>query len=60
MIVFARFTYRRRDEDERKRLEKEQEQINGHGNINSEINGICDEPKYGTFSYINDSFYCYR
>jgi Na+/melibiose symporter-like transporter len=50
MIVFARFTYRRRDEDERKRLEKEQEQINGHGNINSEINGICDEPKYGTFS----------
>ncbi len=50
MIVFARFTYRRRDEDERKRLEKEQEQIIGHGNINSQINGVSNEPQYGTFS----------
>jgi membrane protein implicated in regulation of membrane protease activity len=50
MIALARFSYRRRDEDERKRLEKEQEQINGHGNINSQINGISNEPQYGTFA----------
>ncbi len=50
MIAFARFTYKRRDEDERKRLEKEQEQIIDHENINSQINGIINEPQYGTFS----------
>jgi hypothetical protein len=50
MIIFARFSYRRRDEDKRKRLEKEQEQIIDHGDINSEINGITNEPQYGTFS----------
>ncbi len=50
MVVFARFSYRRRDEDERKRLEKEQEQIIGHHDINSHINGISNEPQYGTFS----------
>jgi Ca2+/Na+ antiporter len=50
MVIFARFSYRRRDEDERKRLEKEQEQITDHDNINSQINGINNEPQYGTFS----------
>jgi hypothetical protein len=50
LLLFARFSYRRRDEDERKRLEKEQEQITDHDNINSQINGINNEPQYGTFS----------
>ncbi len=50
MIVFARFSYKRRDEDERQRLEKEQEQIVDHGNLNSQINGTINEPQYGTFS----------
>jgi Ca2+/Na+ antiporter len=50
MIVFARFSYKRRDEDERKRVEKEQEQIIDHENLNSQINGIINEPQYGTFS----------
>ncbi len=50
MIVFARFSYRRRDEDERKRLEKEQEQIIDHEKLNLQINGISNEAQYGTFS----------
>jgi len=50
MIVFARFSYRRRDEDERKRLEKEQEQIIDHEKLNLQINGISNEVQYGTFS----------
>jgi hypothetical protein len=50
MIVIARFSYRRRDEDERKRLETEQEQILNHNDINSQIYGINNEAQYGTFS----------
>jgi cbb3-type cytochrome oxidase subunit 3 len=50
MIVFARFSYKRRDEDERKRLEKEEEQIIDDENLNSQINGTINEPQYGTFS----------
>ncbi len=50
MIVFARFSYKRRDEDERQRLEKEQEQIIDHADLNSQINGTINEPQYGTFS----------
>ncbi len=50
LVFFTRFSYRRRDEDERKRLEKEQEQITGHNDINSNISGIDREAQYGTFS----------
>jgi branched-subunit amino acid ABC-type transport system permease component len=50
MILFARFTYKRRDEDERKRLEKEQDQILSHDSLNPYANGIINEPQYGTFS----------
>jgi predicted membrane protein len=51
MIVFARFGYKRRDEDERKRLEKEEEQIKAHDDINSQFSGINNEQQqYGTFS----------
>ncbi|CAF1164892.1 unnamed protein product, partial [Adineta steineri] len=50
MVVLARFSYRRRDEDERKRLEKEQDQILNQNNLNTSRNGILSEPAYGTFS----------
>ncbi|CAF1424258.1 unnamed protein product [Adineta steineri] len=50
MVVLARFSYRRRDEDERKRLEKEQDQILNQNNLNASRNGILSEPAYGTFS----------
>ncbi|CAF3487171.1 unnamed protein product [Adineta steineri] len=50
MVVLARFSYRRRDEDERKRLEKEQYQILNQNNLNASRNGILSEPAYGTFS----------
>jgi Ca2+/Na+ antiporter len=50
MVLFARFTYRRRDEDERKRLEKEQNQIVEHDDLNLNQNGIISEAQYGTFS----------
>jgi hypothetical protein len=50
MILMARFSYKRRDEDERKRLETEQEQVRNHNDINSQIYGINNEVQYGTFS----------
>jgi len=50
MMVFARFSYRRRDEDERKRLEKEEEQTKAHDDINSQFSEINNEQQYGTFS----------
>ncbi|CAF4325217.1 unnamed protein product, partial [Adineta steineri] len=50
MVVLARFSYRRRNEDERKRLEKEQDQILNQNNLNTSRNGILSEPAYGTFS----------
>jgi hypothetical protein len=50
MLVFARFTYKRRDEDERKRLEKEEEKIKSDDDNNSKFSGINDEQQYGTFS----------
>lgn len=37
MILFARFTYRRRDEDERKRREKEDQQVPTHADSYSAI-----------------------
>jgi Ca2+/Na+ antiporter len=49
MIVFTRFSYQRRDEDEKKRLEKERDQILDQDNLNTYRNGIINEPQYGTF-----------
>lgn len=49
MVAFARISYKRRDEDERKRLEKEQEQITGHIN-SATVNGSLNEADYGTFA----------
>ncbi|CAF3386010.1 unnamed protein product [Rotaria socialis] len=45
LILFARFTYKRRDEDERKRLEKEQNQISDQDDYS-----IINDAQYGTFS----------
>ncbi|CAF2660800.1 unnamed protein product [Rotaria sp. Silwood2] len=50
MIILARFTYKRRDEDERKRLEKEQHQMLDEDSLNPCNNSIIDESQYGTFS----------
>jgi cell division protein FtsL len=45
MVVFTQFSYQRRAEDERKRLEKERDQDSS----NPYRNGIINEPEYGTF-----------
>jgi len=51
LVLFTRFTYQRRDEDERKRLEKEQLLQGTNEDINQAINAINDErQQYGTFS----------
>ncbi|CAF1139969.1 unnamed protein product [Rotaria sordida] len=50
MILLARFTYERRDEDERKRLEKEQHQILDQDSLNPYYDSIANESQYGTFS----------
>ena len=50
MVICARFTYKRRDEDERKRIEKEREQILNPDSLNPYSSGIINEPQYGTFS----------
>ncbi|CAF4562900.1 unnamed protein product [Rotaria sp. Silwood1] len=49
MVVITRFTYKRRDEDERKRIEKEQNQIINPNNVNCLINDTTNEHSYGTF-----------
>jgi Ca2+/Na+ antiporter len=49
MVILARFTYRRRDEDERKRIEKEQNQILNHNSVNSPIIDVDNQVHYGTF-----------
>ncbi|CAF0785698.1 unnamed protein product [Adineta ricciae] len=49
MVVFSRISYKRRDEDERKRLEKEGGQITGHI-ISTSVNGNLNEADYGTFA----------
>ena len=43
LVLLTRFSYRRRDEDRRKALEKEQNQILNHNNSNQLINGIIDD-----------------
>ena len=50
VVLLARFTYKRRDEDERKRLEKEEEQARNYNDYNAQINGINNGAQYGTFS----------
>jgi FLVCR family MFS transporter len=51
MALVTRFSYRRRDEDERKRIEKEQNQVINHNNLNEPINDIINEQQqYGTFT----------
>jgi Ca2+/Na+ antiporter len=53
MVLLTRFSYKRRDEDERKRIEKEQNQIINHNNLNEPINDIINEQQqqqYGTFT----------
>ncbi len=53
MVLLTRFTYRRRDEDERKRLEKEQNQIINDNNLSQPIIGSINEHQYGTFPGTN-------
>ena len=50
LVSMARFTYKRRDEDERRRLETEQNQFLDNENLNSDGNNIINESQYGTFS----------
>ena len=49
-VILTRFTYRRRDEDERKRLEAEQSQLYGEIQPQSLINDTITKPSYGTFN----------
>ncbi|CAF2122328.1 unnamed protein product [Rotaria magnacalcarata] len=49
MVVLTRFTYRRRDEDERQRVEKEQNQAAKENNTSLRINVTINEQSYGTF-----------
>ena len=48
MVIITRFTYRRRDEDERKRIEKEQNQIINQENLNEPSNDIINEQQHTT------------
>ncbi len=60
LVLLTRFTYRRRDEDERKRIEKEQGQTIDNNNLNESTNcyhsfdqsrnNIINGPQYGTFA----------
>ena len=50
LILFTRFSYRRRDEDERKRIEKERNLLIHDTNINQPINETTDDRQYGTFA----------
>ena len=60
LVSLTRFTYRRRDEDERKRIEKEQNQTIDGNNLNEPTNAnydldqtsnnIINRLHYGTFS----------
>jgi Ca2+/Na+ antiporter len=59
LVLITRFTYRRRDEDERKRIEKEQNQAIGDNNLNEatnnynfdrSLNNAINGPQYGTFA----------
>ena len=50
LVLLTRFTYRRRDEDERKRIEKEHNQIINHNSLNQSVIDIINEQQhYGTF-----------
>jgi hypothetical protein len=43
MVMITRFTYRRRDEDERKRIEKEQNPILNHNNLCEPVHNIIND-----------------
>ena len=50
MVLFTRFTYIRRNEDERIRIEKEQNQTINRSNLNRPVIDIVNEEEhYGTF-----------
>ncbi|CAF4223677.1 unnamed protein product, partial [Rotaria sordida] len=46
MVLLARFSYKRRDEDERKRLQKEQDHILGSGLLSPYRNDVINQPQY--------------
>ncbi len=50
LVFLTRFSYRRRDEDERKRIEKEENQVTAENNLNQTISDTINEQQYGTFS----------
>ena len=50
MSCLARFTYTRRDEDERKQCEKEHEKLSNGGNMDQYQNTIINQPQYGSIS----------
>jgi hypothetical protein len=51
--LLTRFSYRRRDEDERKRIEKEENQVTAENNLNQSINNDGHEQQYGTFAALH-------
>jgi len=50
MSCLARFTYKRRDEDERKQCEKEHEQLSNDERMDPYQNGIINQPQNGSIS----------
>ncbi len=50
IVLVTRFTYGRRDEDERKRIEKEQNLAINDNNLNEPIHNMINERQYGTFA----------
>ena len=51
LVVITRFTYERRDEDERKRLEKEHQHIQHDTNdIHDSLVASTNDQRYGTFT----------
>ena len=53
MVIFTRFTYTRRDEDERKRVEKERSQVAHQNGIHASINDMHVHPQYGTVVWLD-------
>lgn len=51
LVLITKFTYERRDEDERKRLEKEHQQIQDDvGGIHDSLVASTNSQRYGTFT----------
>lgn len=53
LVLLTPYSYKRRDEDERKRIEKEQNLIIGGNNLNQPTADTVDERQYGTFGDTN-------